>query len=59
MNSLGHSIGGIIEICYTKWFKPKPVYIIKDIDSERLLKVMDKELDLKYILINELSGILV
>ena len=57
--SLGHSIGGIIEICYTKWFKPKSIYIIKDIDSERLPKVMDKELDLKYILINELGGILV
>ena len=56
--SIGHSVGGIIEIGYTKWFKPKPVYIIKDIDSERLPKIMDKELDLKYILINELGGIL-
>ena len=57
--SIGHSVGGIIEIGYTKWFRPKPVYIIKDIDSERLPKVMEKELDLKYILINELGGILI
>ena len=61
--SLGHSVGGIIEMCYTKWFKSKErnttIYIIKDIDSERMPKVMDKELDLNYILINELGGILV
>tara|TARA_Y100000310_G_scaffold289105_1_gene315254 strand:+ start:676 stop:1149 length:474 start_codon:yes stop_codon:yes gene_type:complete len=52
--SLGHSIGGIIEIGYTKWFKPKPVYIIKDIDSEKLPKVMEKELEIHYISIDEL-----
>jgi len=45
--SIGHSIGGIIEIGYTKWFKPKPVYVIKDIDSEKLPRVMEKELDIK------------
>ena len=61
--SIGHSVGGIIEMCYTKWFKSKqrntPIYLIKDIDSERMPKIMDKELDLNYILINELGGILV
>ena len=56
--SLGHSIGGIIEMCYTKWFKPKPVYIIKEIDSEKLLKIMEEKLDIKYISISELEDVL-
>jgi len=53
--SIGHSVGGIIEMCYTKWFKPKPIYIITDIDSEKLPSVMEKELDIHYIPINELK----
>jgi len=54
--SIGHSIGGIIGIGYTKWFKPKPVYIIKDIDSEKLPSIMEKKLDIHYISISELEG---
>ncbi len=53
--SIGSSVGGLIEICYTKWFKPKPVYIITDIDSEKLPKVLEEELDIKYISISELE----
>ena len=34
--SIGHAVGGLIEICYTKWFKPKPIYVIKDIVTEGL-----------------------
>ena len=56
--SIGHSVGGIIEMCYTKWFKPKPVYIITDIDDEKLPKVMKEELDIRYISIDELAGVL-
>ncbi len=32
--SIGHSVGGMIEIGYTKWFKPKPVYVIKDLSKK-------------------------
>ncbi len=56
--SLGYAAGGLIEIGYTKWFKPKPVYIITDIDNERLPSKIDKKLDINYISINELKKIL-
>jgi hypothetical protein len=56
--SIGPAVGGMIEIGYTKWFKPKPVYIITDIDSERLPKVMEEELDIHYISINDLKKVL-
>ena len=56
--SIGHSVGGLIEICYTKWFKPKPVYILTDIDSEKLPKVVEEELDIKYVSISELEEVL-
>jgi len=56
--SIGHAVGGIIEMCYTKWFKPKPIYVITDIDSEKLSKVMEEELDIHYISISELKKIL-
>jgi len=52
---VGYAVGALIEICYTKWFKPKPVYIITDIDSEKLPFVMEKELDINYISISELD----
>ncbi len=53
--SIGHSVGGIIEMCYTKWFKPKPIYVITDIDFEKLPKIMEKELNVNYISISELE----
>jgi hypothetical protein len=53
--SIGHSIGGIIEMCYTKWFKPKPIYIITDIDDEKMPSVMKEKLDIHYISISELK----
>ncbi|MFA7707450.1 MAG: hypothetical protein WCX73_00710 [Candidatus Pacearchaeota archaeon] len=60
--SIGHAVGGIIEMCYTKWFKlkdkKKPIYVIIDIDNEKLPSVMEKELDIRYISINELRDIL-
>jgi len=58
--SLGHAVGGIIEMCYTKWFRDKdkktPIYVIIDIDNEKLPNVMEKELDIHYISIDELEG---
>lgn len=59
--SIGYAVGGIIEMCYTKWFKKDkkiPIYVIIDIDNEKLPKIMEEELDIRYISINELKKIL-
>lgn len=52
---IGYSIGGLIEIGYSKWFKKKPVYIIKELISCELPKEIEKNLNLKYISIEELE----
>lgn len=46
---LGYSTGGLIEIAYSKWFKKKLVYIIKELISQKLPKEIEKDLDLKYV----------
>ena len=46
---VGYSVGGLFEIGYSKWFKPKPVYIINELVSEKLPKEIEKSLNLKYI----------
>lgn len=56
--SLGYSVGGVIEIGYSKWFGKHPVYIIKEFISERLPKEFEDSLDLRYISIVELEKIL-
>ena len=38
--------------------KKKPIYIITDIDDEKLPSIMEKELDIRYISVNELKKIL-
>lgn len=53
---LGSSVGGMIEIGYTKWFGKKPVYIIKDLNDEKLPKVMNEELDIRYVSLMELEN---
>ncbi len=55
---LGYSVGGLIEICYSKWFGKKPVYILKEFVDCELPKELEDGLDLKYIKINELREIL-
>ncbi|MCX6748398.1 MAG: hypothetical protein NT076_02235 [Candidatus Pacearchaeota archaeon] len=55
---LGYSVGGLIEIAYTKWFNKKPVYIIKELISSKLPEEINKSLDLKYISVSELKEIL-
>ena len=52
---LGYASGGLIEIGYTKWFNPKPVYIIMDIDSDKLPKKINDKLDIHYISISDLE----
>ena len=46
---VGYAVGVLAEIAYTKWFKPKPVYIIKELVSGKLPKEAAKSLNLKYI----------
>ena len=55
---VGYSVGGLIEIAYSKWFKPKPVYIIKELISKELPEDSVKDLNLKYISIEELGKVL-
>jgi len=55
---VGYSVGGLIEMAYSKWFKPKTVYIIKELISGELPKDSVRDLDLKYISIKELEGVL-
>lgn len=56
--SLGYSTGGMIEICYSKWFNKKPVYILKEFIDSELPKELEESLDLKYLTIDELEEIL-
>ncbi len=50
---LGYSAGGLAEIAYTKWFKPKKVYVVKELVSRELPEEIN--LDLKYVWIKELE----
>jgi hypothetical protein len=52
---LGYSIGVLAEIAYTKWFKPKTVYIIKELISGELPREINERLDLRYVSIFELE----
>ena len=46
---VGYAVGVLAEIAYTKWFKPKKVYIITNLVSGKLPDEVNKSLDLKYI----------
>jgi hypothetical protein len=46
---LGYAEGVLIEMAYSKWFKPKPVKIIKELVSEQLPKESIKKVDLEYV----------
>ena len=52
---IGYAVGVLAEIAYTKWFKPKPIYIIKEIDSEKLPKIINDSLDIRYLSLSELE----
>lgn len=51
----GYSVGGLAEICYTKWLRKKPVYILKDFISAELPVEFNKSLDLRYVSVEELG----
>jgi len=46
---VGYAVGVLMEIGYSKWFKPKPVYIIKELVSGELPKEINESLDLRYV----------
>lgn len=46
---LGYAEGVLIEIAYSKWFKPKPVYVIKEFISQELPRESIKKLHLEYL----------
>ena len=52
---VGYSAGGLAEIAYTKWFKPKPVYIVNKLVGGRLPEEIG--LDLKYVSLGELENV--
>lgn len=53
--SLGYCTGGIIEICYSKWFGKNKIYILKEFGDTKLPEELKKDLNLKYISINQLK----
>lgn len=52
---VGYAVGVLLEIGYSKWFKPKPVYIINELITEKLPKEVEKSLNLKYISFKDLK----
>lgn len=50
---IGYAAGVLAEIAYTKWFRPKPVFIIKELVSGKLPE--EVKLDLRYVSIEDLE----
>jgi hypothetical protein len=46
---LGYSVGGLCEIAYSKWLKPKTIFIITELITQKLPEELNKSLDLRYI----------
>ena len=55
---VGYAVGVLAEIAYSKWFKPKPVYIVKKLVSGKLPVEVEKSLKLNYVSLAELGKIL-
>jgi hypothetical protein len=54
---IGYAVGVLAEIAYSKWFKPKPVYIVKKLVSGKLPKEVEKSLRLEYVSLSQLKNI--
>jgi|FLOH01.1.fsa_nt_gi predicted Rossmann-fold nucleotide-binding protein len=52
---VGLSTGTMIELCYSKWFKMKKVFILTDFLSSKLHPEIEKDLDIEYIQLSELG----
>jgi len=46
---VGWAPGGMIEICYTKWFKVKKVFVFEDFLSQKIHPELTKDLTLEYV----------
>jgi hypothetical protein len=55
---VGYAVGVLMEIGYSKWFKPKSVYIIKELVSGELPKELNRSLNIKYISYKDLKKFL-
>jgi len=53
---LGYAVGGMIEIGYSKWFKPKTVFIVKDLVSKELPRELNRSLKIEYIGFGEVGA---
>ncbi len=52
----GYAVGVLAEIAYSKWFNPKPVYIINELVSGKLPIEVERSLNLNYISLKELKN---
>lgn len=52
---VGLSPGAMIELCYSKWFKVKKVFIMTDFVKQKLPPEVEKDLDVEYIDIHNLD----
>ncbi|MBU1201138.1 MAG: hypothetical protein KJ583_01760 [Nanoarchaeota archaeon] len=52
---LGLSPGAMVEICYSKWFKVKKVYIFEEFISGRLHLEIEKDVFVEYINLSDLK----
>ncbi len=54
---IGYAVGVLAEIAYSKWFRPKPVYIVKKLVSKKLPLEVEKGLRLEYVSFAQLNKI--
>jgi len=52
---VGLAPGAMIEICYTKWFKVKRVFLMRDFMSQKLHPEIEKDIPVEYISIQDLK----
>ena len=56
---IGYAVGVLAEIAYSKWFKPKPIYIVRKLVTKRLPEEVEKSLRLEYVSLAQLREILI
>jgi hypothetical protein len=54
---IGYAVGVLAEIAYSKWFKPKAVYVINELVSGKLPVEIERSLKLKYISFKDIQAI--
>ncbi|MBT3406103.1 hypothetical protein HN419_02945 [Candidatus Woesearchaeota archaeon] len=51
---MGLGCGSMAELCFTKWFKVKKIFVVDEFISSKIPKEIDEELDIEYISVDEL-----